>query len=136
MICFLRLTLYNRRPASYTHRWVGSGLKYATCTSLCLHSGGRLSRLLVCSAAATAVLSSACQTYLLSLDAVARSSGSTPKRYWSSGRKSSGFIISRLSRIRFMVCSYSNTVSAPECRLKCSLSFLQVHWLCVIRLRF
>ena len=110
MSCFLRLTLCHQCTASYTHCRVSVGLKCATCTSLCLHSSGKLRRLLTYYAAAIAVLRSACQTWLLSLDAVARSSGSTPRRYWSLESKSSGFIISRSSKIQFMVRSYSNTV--------------------------
>ena len=102
MICFVCLALCQRRPASYTHRRFGFGLKCVACTSSCLHSGSRLRRLVTCSTAATAVSSSACQTCLLSLDAVARSSESTPKRYWSSGRRSSWFMLSRLSMIRCM----------------------------------
>ena len=136
MSCFLCLALCRQGSALYTHHRVGAGLKCAACTSLCLHSGDRLRLLLTCSTAVTAVLRSACQTCLLSLNAVARSSGSTSKRYLSPGSKSSGFIISRLSRIRFMVWSYSNTDLAPGYRLKCSLLFLQVYWLCVIWIRF
>ena len=132
MICLVCLALCQQHPASYTHRRVGFDLTCSACTSSCLHLGGRLICLSICSAAATAVSSSTCQTCRLSLDAVARSSGSTPKRCWASGRRSSGFIIPRLFMIRCMVFSYSNTDSAPGCRLKCSLSFLQVHWLCVI----
>ena len=43
MICFVWLALCHWRPASYTHCLVGSGLKCAACTSLCLHSGGKVS---------------------------------------------------------------------------------------------
>ena len=78
----------------------------------------------------------ACQTCLLSAGADTRSFGPTPNGYWSSGRKSLGFIISRLLRIQVIVCLYSRAVSAPGCLLKCSFSFLHLHCWYVIQIRF